>query len=174
MLRFFSSVFSRKNRSSSSSPKSSSPKSSSSASKSRRKPKSILKKSASTRKKTLSFATNIKSVREYAPENTPDMLLKDTPLCHPIQRPRNFPCRIKNSIFEDSKEFNEYARDVSDKIISQTRKGLPSVSAHYKTMKTKLKSSGSYKKKVPPEHRFYDEESGRIIDVRMFPDEEEE
>ena len=172
MLRFLSNVFSRKTK------KNNSPKSSSSSrSKTARlnsPPRSILKKTPSTRKKSLSFSSNIKSVREYAPEFSPDTLLKSTPLCSPPQRPKKYPCRIKNSIFENVEEFNEYARDVSDTIISRRRKGLPSVSSHYKTMKNKLKETGSYKKRVPAEYRFYDEDSGRIIDVRLFSNEDDE
>lgn len=174
MLRFLSNVFTRKDRS----PKSSSTRSTSSAkSKTRRAhspPRSILKKAPSTRKKSLSFSSNIKSVREYAPEFSPDTLLKNTPMCNPPQRPKRYPCRIRNSIFENAEEFNEYARDVSDTIISRRRKGLPSVSSHYKTMKSKLKESGSYRKRVPAEYRYYDEETGRIIDVRLFPNEDDE
>lgn len=169
MLRFLSRAFSRKSKKDSSS--------SSARSKTRRShspPKSILKKSPSTRKKSLSFSSNIKSVREYAPEFSPDMLLKSTPLCNPPQRPKKYPCRIKNSIFENVEEFNEYARHVSDIIISRRRKGLPSVSSHYKTMKSKLKETGSYKKRVPAEYRYYDEDSGRIIDVRLFSNEDDE
>jgi hypothetical protein len=172
MLRFLSNVFSRKTRKDSSPKSNTSPKSKTKRANS--PPKSILKKSASTRKKSLSFSSNIKSVREYAPEHTPDMLLKSTPMCNPPQRPKKYPCRIKNSIFENIEEFNEYARDVSDTIINRRRKGLPSVSSHYKTMKNKLKESGSYRKKVPEEYRFYDEDSGRIVDVRLFPNEDEE
>jgi hypothetical protein len=171
MLRFLSNVFSRKSK------KDRSPRSSSPISKTRRSrspPKSILKKSASTRKKSISFASNIRSVQEYAPENTPDMLLKNTPTCNPLQRPKKYPCRIKNSIFESVEEFNQYARDSSDRSMSRRRKGLPSVSSHYKTMKNKLKESGSYRKKVPSEYRFYDEDSGRISDIRLFPNEDDE
>lgn len=166
MLRFLSNVFSRKNKKE----KSPSPKSKTRSARS--PPKSILKKAPSTRKKSISFSSNIKSVREYAPENTPDSLIETAPACNPPQRPKKYPCRIKNSIFENVDEFNEYARDVSDRIISRRRKGLPSVSSHYTTMKHKLTESGSYKKKIPSQYRFYDEESGRIIDVRLFSNDD--
>lgn len=168
MLRFLSNVFSKKSRKDESA-RSVSPK----TRRTRSPPKSILKKSASTRKRSISFASDIKSVREYAPETTPDTLLKNTPLCNPPQKPKRYPCRIKHSIFESVDEYNQYSRDSSDRSISRRRKGLPSVSSHYKTMKNKLKESGSYRKKIPPEYRFYDEDSGKIIDVRLFPDEDE-
>lgn len=171
MLRFLSNVFSRK-KGKSRSP-TDSPKSKTRSARSNSAPRSILKKSPSTRKKSLSFSSNIKSVKEYAPDNSPSDLTYSVPKCHPPQRPKNFPCRQKNTVFDNAEEFNEYARDVSDTIMRRRRKGLPSVSSHYKTMKNKLKATGSYRKKIPPEYRFYDEDSGRIIDVRLFPDEEE-
>jgi len=180
MLRFLSNIFSktRKNKSDSTSP---SPKSTpSSKSKTRKSrtlghssPKSILKKSTSTRKKSLSFAPNIKSIRQYVPDEPDNYLLKNTPNCSPPQRPKKYPCKINYSIFDDKDEFNEYARDVSDRIISQRREGLPSRSTHYSTIKKKLKETGSYKKIIPQEYRFYDEQTGKIIDLRLFTPEQE-
>lgn len=173
MLRFLSNVFSRKKNQGRSTSSPSSSKSKTRSARSSSVPRSILKKSASTRKKSLSFASNIKSVKEYAPDNSPDELFNSIPICHPPQRPKKYPCRQKYTIFDSVEEFNQYARDVSDSTIKKRQSGLPSVSSHYKTMKNKLRESGSYRKKIPPEYRFYDEESGRIIDVRLFPDDEE-
>jgi hypothetical protein len=177
MLRFLSNIFSktRKNKSDSKTP---SPKSSSSKSKTRKSlarspPKSILKKSTSTRKKSLTFAPTLKSVRVYAPDDKEIDILRETPKCSPPQRPKKYPCRLQNTIFEDSEEFNQYARDVSDRTITLRRQGLPSRSSHYSTMKRKLKETGSYKKIIPPEYRFYDQNTGKIIDLRLFtPDDE--
>lgn len=174
MLRFFSNVFSRKNKGQSSSPRSSTSKSKTRSARSASAPKSILKKSPSTRKKKLSFSSNIKSVKEYAPDNSPNDTFNHIPRCNPPQRPKNYPCRRKNTVFETVEEFNEYARDVSDTKLQRRQQGLPSVSSHYKTMRSKLKESGSYRKKIPPEYRLYDEDTGSIIDIRMISNEEEE
>jgi hypothetical protein len=176
MLKFLKNIFTRKNQkhkehSPSSHTKTS--KSSRSSSLARSSPKSILKKSASTRKKSLSFAPVIKSVRLYAPDEPDNNSLQSTPKCHPPSRPKKFPCKQQNTIFDDVEEFNQYARDVSDKIVSQRRQGLPSRSEHYSNMKRTLKSTGSYKRKIPAEYRFYDDKTGSIIDLRMFTPQDE-
>lgn len=176
MLRFLKNVFTRKNkkhREHSPSSHSKSIKSSRSNSLEHSSPKSILKKSSSTRKKSLSFAPVIKSVRLYAPDEPDSDSPQSVSRCNPPSRPRKFPCKKQNTIFDNVEEFNQYARDISDKIISQRRQGLPSRSAHYSTMKRTLKSTGSYKRKIPAEYRFYDDKTGSIIDLRMFTPEDE-
>lgn len=129
-----------------------------------------------TRKKRLTFSPELRDIVEFSVDasihNNQELLR--VPRCNPPQRPKTYPCRNKYTVFENVDEFNQYARDVSDKIMKQRQSGLPSVSSHYKTMKNRLKETGSYKKKIPPEYRLYDDESGRIVDIRLFSNDDDE
>lgn len=146
--------------------------------------KSILKRSsmdassasmnAPLKKKSLVFSPEIHSIKEFSDSEFSDSEKEKVRACYPPQRPRIFPCRNKYTVFDNIDEFNVYAREVSDKIIKQRQRGLPTVKEHYKTMKTQLKEKGHYRKKIPPQYRLYDEDSGNIIDLRLFPDEDDD
>jgi len=135
------------------------------------KTRSILKKPGTTNNKTrknIRFSSPSRNqVKIYAPENEPMEPMPPYRKCSSRPRERDFPCQIKGAVFNNMEEFNEYARLVNDR----NRGHLPAY-MHYANMKKSLKSTGSYKKKIPPQYRYYNEDTGEIHDIRLFKDDD--
>lgn len=135
------------------------------------KTRSILKKPGTTNNKTrknIRFSSPSRNqIKIYAPDNEPMEPIPSYRKCSSRPRESDFPCQIRGAIFYNIEEFNEYARLVNDK-----NKGRLPAYMHYANMKKTLKSSGSYKKKIPPQYRYYDEETGEIHDIRLFNDDD--
>lgn len=166
MLSRIKSFFTSKNR------KSNTEEASTSRERLNSKTRSILKKPTSngnnkTRKNIRFSSPSRNQIKLYAPENEPREPGPSYRKCGNRPRETDFPCQIRGAIFYNMEEFNEYARLVNDK----NRGHLPAY-MHYANMKKTLKSTGSYKKKIPPQYRYYDEESGKIYDIRLFKDDD--
>lgn len=135
------------------------------------KTRSILKKPGSSNNKTrknIRFSSPSRNqIKFYAPDNEPMDPMPPYRKCSSRPRERDFPCQIKGAIFNTMEEFNEYARLVNDK-----NKGHLPAYMHYANMKKSLKSTGSYKKIIPPQYRYYNEETGEINDIRLFKDDD--
>lgn len=89
--------------------------------------------------------------------------------------PSIFPCRHKNTVFKNYDEYMEWVNLKRTASRAETSHGIDSVS-HYRNVRDEeLKSSGRWNKYIPPEYRIYNEETGEIMDVRLFqPDSDEE
>jgi hypothetical protein len=164
MFSRIKSLFTRKNRKT--------PTQDTRGSREKNKTRSILKRTGSTSNKTkknIRFSSPSRNqVKLYAPENEPREPLPPYRKCSSRPREEDFPCIIRGTVFYDMDEYEEY-----ENLIHNKNRGHLPVRMHYAHMKKTLKNTGSYKKKIPPQYRYYDEETGKIHDIRLFPDEDE-
>lgn len=161
MLSRLKSLFTRKNRKSQTND--------TRGSREKNKTRSILKTTSTNKtKKSIRFSSPSRNqVKIYAPENEPREPLPSYRKCSSRPREEDFPCIIRGTVFYDMEEYEDY-----ENLIHNKNRGHLPVHMHYAHMKKTLKNTGSYKKKIPPQFRYYDEETGKIYDIRLFPDDD--
>jgi len=84
--------------------------------------------------------------------------LPDLPRCDKINI---YPCKYKNTVFDNSDEYEEYMELKKNR---NANTGYKSRTSHYSEMHKQLKNTGSVGKKIPTENRLHDPYSGKIYD----------
>lgn len=72
-----------------------------------------------------------------------------------------FPCKYRNTVFQNGQEWKDYLNIINNRNTKNT--GLSR-----QTVMSELSKKGKSAKKIPPEYRLYNIQTGEIFDLRDF------
>jgi hypothetical protein len=145
------------------SPRSSSKRSSKSSTRS----SSSSKKAKAKTRKNVRINSPLNQVRAYTLSSSEKANKRHTPrykACPKYPEADDFPCSKAYTVFENMHDYEQHKDDFGLRDPSKRA----SVRSHYSQMREKFATEGKNARKIPPEYRLYDTDTGAVHDLRFF------
>jgi hypothetical protein len=139
---------------------------------SKRSSKSSSRRSSSSNKKAktrkqVRINSPLNKVHAYSLSSTEKANKRHTSryrACPKYPEEDDFPCSKAYTVFENMHEYEQHKDDFGLRDHSKRS----SVRSHYSQMREKFATEGKNARKIPPEYRLYDTDTGEVHDLRFF------
>lgn len=135
--------------------------------KSRSSSRKSIKRSSFNKTKRVKFHSPKNEIKLYELDSAEKRMKVDSPKHLNVANCGKdiYPCHLRGVVFENKAEWEDYLENLRARNVTT---GHKPVSLHRKSIMSNLSRQGKSSKRIPPEFRLYNIETGEITDMRTL------